>query len=92
LPTGTQLDPTPSRLQRLTAPQTYSLAKRGRESVSSSRSEEVDARRASAGQTEEFLADGHPAQPNALPFAAPDGAANVLPREARERERLLLTQ
>jgi hypothetical protein len=47
--------------------------------------EEVDARRASAGQTEEFLADGHPAQPNSLPFAAPEGAANVLPREARER-------
>ncbi|MFN9164028.1 MAG: hypothetical protein ACK6DM_15185, partial [Alphaproteobacteria bacterium] len=37
---------------------------------SSSRSEEVDARRASAGQTEEFLADGYTAQQNVLPFAA----------------------
>jgi len=54
--------------------------------------EEVDDRRVSAGQTEEFVADGYPAQPNSLPFATPDGAANVLPREARERERLLLTQ
>ncbi len=47
--------------------------------------EEVDARRASGGQTEEFLADGYTAQQNSLPFAAPDGAAKVLPRK-RGRE------
>jgi len=32
--------------------------------------EEVDGRRDSAGQTEEFLADGYTAQQNVLPFAA----------------------
>jgi len=32
--------------------------------------EEVDARRASAGQTEEFLADGYTAQQSFLSFAA----------------------
>ena len=32
--------------------------------------EEVDARRASAGQTEEFLADGYTAQQIVLPLAA----------------------
>ena len=40
-------------------------------------------RRRSSSQT------GHPAQPTSLPFAAPDGAANVLPREARERKELV---
>ena len=64
-------------------PRRYSLAREGETRVSSSRSEEVDARRASAGQTEAFLSAAPPSGVPPALFRGHGGEPPFPPAAAR---------